>query len=66
MQVAISDISYTGQVTIKYNKPVVERKIITNLPKEIFDIRLLRNRDDQHVGKCNFVDQDMQYAITSI
>ena len=50
----ISEVSFTGQVTVRYNKSVVDRTVLNDLPPEILDIQLLRNTDE--VEECNTSD----------
>ena len=62
LQVAISSLDYQGNVSIKYNKPVVVREVVEGLPPEILDIRFVREIEEQE--DCSLTELDM--AVSDI
>ena len=46
MKFGVTDVSLSGLISIKYNKPVKTREIITGLPNEFLIFEIFRNKED--------------------
>ena len=51
----IIDVSYTGKVAIRYNRPVIARNVINDIPDEMISVEI-----------CYYTECDpVRYSITS-
>ena len=46
LNIAITDISNNGEVTIDYSKPVMQRSVVNDLPKGIINVEYICNEKD--------------------
>ena len=59
LQVEISDVTFTGAVTINYSRPVEAREILNELPEEIIAIEFVTEGTEE-------IKQEMSYEFTNM